>query len=779
MEPAKMVLILKRPLTFCLSAIIILGLTLSAFAQSPTREGVESRQTKIATISKSLESNETNILEARDALRLIRTEARSSIEALGKEEVDFQTQLTSLGDVPEDGKVEPSEILERRTSLTKQIQNINALIAQARLNETDSNRLLETLSKSQRSSFMSETFKLQQSAFSPRQWKEIGTSFISLSKKMPLHYAKWKSTRQDEGVWTSDIFRILGMFIFLTLLLWPLRLWVKRLFSVRLNGEIPSDTERYIALGLHIGVRVIPAAIALLLLYQSLISTSLISSSYAPSIRFMIYATLMALLADGLAVGLFNTSQPNWRIIPLENKAAKKARGLSVSAVILLGIGGTITSLSKISFEFSSLANAATILMAIGIAALAFIGSVLVQWRLLDDRKEDISELTQKRWAIVKKTGMPLIIVILAALTLGYLNFAYFISVRMVLLLGLFVWVWVIRRYAINALGVFDQNVLAKQANTKPSSRQSILFWAGLVLDGVILLSLIPILLLVFGAEVYSVRTGLIDAFTGITIGNYTLSIADILAAITTFLVILFVTRFLQRTLDVRFFEKSGADIGFRNSFRTLLGYTGLIIAIFAAIGVIGLDLSNLAIIAGALSVGIGFGLQSIVNNFVSGLILLFERPVKVGDWVVTTSGEGVVKQISVRSTEIETFDRASIIVPNSELISSSVTNWTHKNKMGRVVIPVGVAYESDAKHVRKILLEIAEENERILKTPAPFVYFKEFGDSSLDLELRAFVENISEGPIVKNDLRFEILDKFRKESIEIPFPQRDVNLIK
>jgi len=315
----------------------------------------------------------------------------------------------------------------------------------------------------------------------------------------------------------------------------------------------------------------------------------------------------------------------------------------------------------------------------------------------------------------------------------------------------------------------------AKKA--KSPSREAMMFWAGLFVDIGILFAAIPIAFLMIGTDSYSVQSGLLDAFTGVEIGNFTLSLSDIFAALMTFFVILFVTRFLQRTLDMRLFSKSNTDEGFRNSFRTLLGYAGLIVALFAAIGVVGLDLSSLAIVAGALSLGIGFGLQSIINNFVSGLILLFERPVKVGDWVVTSSGEGIIKQISVRSTEIETFDRASIIVPNSELISSSVKNWTHKNKMGRVIVPVGVAYGTDVKKVREILLEMANENSRILANPPPFVYFKEFGASSLDLELRAFIKDVAMGPIIRNDLRFEILDAFHKADIEIPFPQHDIHI--
>ena len=196
-----------------------------------------------------------------------------------------------------------------------------------------------------------------------------------------------------------------------------------------------------------------------------------------------------------------------------------------------------------------------------------------------------------------------------------------------------------------------------------------------------------------------------------------------------------------------------------------------------SGVSLLGFDLSNLAIIAGALSVGIGFGLQSIVNNFVSGLILLFERPIKVGDWVVTSSGEGIVKKISVRSTEIETFDRSSILVPNSELIANSVTNWTHKNRLGRVSVPVGVAYKEDPERILELLSRIPSMLDEVLEVPEPQILFTGFGDSSLDFELRVYIADISRSLITRTQIRVAIFKLFRDEDVEIPFPQRDLHI--
>jgi potassium-dependent mechanosensitive channel len=190
-----------------------------------------------------------------------------------------------------------------------------------------------------------------------------------------------------------------------------------------------------------------------------------------------------------------------------------------------------------------------------------------------------------------------------------------------------------------------------------------------------------------------------------------------------------------------------------------------------------GLNLASLAFIAGALSLGIGFGLQTIVSNFVSGIILLAERPIKEGDWIEVAGYTGLVRKISVRSTRIETFDRHDVIVPNSEIIAGTVKNMTHSSQTGRLVVPVGVAYGSDIEMTRNILLKAVGENEYILPNPEPQVLFMGLGDSSLDFEVRCFLREIFTIPHAQSDLLFAIYRSLGEAGIEIPFPQRDIHL--
>ena len=377
---------------------------------------------------------------------------------------------------------------------------------------------------------------------------------------------------------------------------------------------------------------------------------------------------------------------------------------------------------------------------------------------------------------------------ILAANIFGYVSLTRYISTQMALLGFFLTFILMLRgsiRPSLYRLDAFmhrgisgaEEETQTTEAAAAEDDEKLVFFWASLTMDLFLVLLSIPVIAGMFGTEWLEIKEWGIKAFYGIQVGGMTISIAKISLAIIVFFILLFLTRSLQRIFGQRILPKTKIEDSVRNSLVQILGYTGTIIALFAGLSAFGFNLTNLALIAGALSVGIGFGLQSIVNNFVSGLILLFERPIKTGDWVIVTSGEGIVKSINVRSTEIETFDRTSIIVPNSELISSSVKNWTHSDKTGRVVITVGVSYNSDPKTVQDILLACAEKNPYSLKNPAATVVFKDFGDSALIFDLRFFIRNISDVFKAATQARFDIWYALKENNIEIPFPQRDLHI--
>jgi potassium-dependent mechanosensitive channel len=229
--------------------------------------------------------------------------------------------------------------------------------------------------------------------------------------------------------------------------------------------------------------------------------------------------------------------------------------------------------------------------------------------------------------------------------------------------------------------------------------------------------------------------------------------------------------------LDTEFFPHRNVDRGVHDSIMKLLHYAVITFGFLLAISLIGFELQNLMVLAGALGIGIGFGLQNIVNNFVSGLVLLFERPVKVGDMIMIDQEWCTVKTIGMRATTVETFNQSEIIVPNSDLISEKVTNWTFSSDQSRVVIPVGVAYGSDVQKVCEILIACANQHPKVLDNPEPSPLFIEFGPSSLNFELRAWVGKPQHRLRVKSDLLMEIDRKFREAGVEIPFPQRDLHL--
>ncbi len=234
----------------------------------------------------------------------------------------------------------------------------------------------------------------------------------------------------------------------------------------------------------------------------------------------------------------------------------------------------------------------------------------------------------------------------------------------------------------------------------------------------------------------------------------------------------------LQALLMEKVLSSRQMDTGARLSVVRLVHYALVLVGFLVALSALGFELKNVTIIGGALGVGIGFGMQAIVNNFVSGLILLFERPIKVGDVIQLSDGQqGRVMNLGLRATTIQTFDRAEVVVPNGDLIASQVTNWTLGDRSMRLIIPVGVAYGSDVETVMRVLMAVATESEQVLKDPQPMVLFLSFGDSSLDFQLRAWIADFNDRRIIQSALIREIDRRFRTEGVEIPFPQRDLHL--
>lgn len=263
-----------------------------------------------------------------------------------------------------------------------------------------------------------------------------------------------------------------------------------------------------------------------------------------------------------------------------------------------------------------------------------------------------------------------------------------------------------------------------------------------------------------------------------VPIGGTKFTLSMLLYLIILLICLVYFSGRLKYWLVDRLLAHTSVDIGIRQAVGSILRYVIIAVGLVVILQTAGIDLSALTVLAGALGIGVGLGLQNVTSNFVSGLIILFERPIKVGDRVQVGGITGDVVQISPRATIVVSNDNIAIIVPNSEFVTSSVINWSYTDRDVRFNIPIGVSYNSDPQEIKKLLLEVAAEHGGVLKHPQPDVLFDSFGDSSLNFVLRVWTRDYTSRPgVIRSDLNYAISKKFKERGVEIPFPQRDLHI--
>ena len=495
-----------------------------------------------------------------------------------------------------------------------------------------------------------------------------------------------------------------------------------------------------------------------------------------PSVQGLIDAVLDAarvlIVVNALGRGMLAPGLTAWRLAPMSDRSASI---IYRAAMVIAAISAAERLIEPAADAVASL-NIAVAGRAVGATLVSL--TIAYALRLFAARPARAAGPPQTdQWAPLRTLVWALGFVIFAAALTGYIAFATFLINQAIYLTGLGSLLYLtdcIVQDGTEAL-ISPETPVGAGLVAMVGLRRNVLAQIVVILQGVArlvaLVIAIAAVLEPWGVQSQDMFGALRAAYFGFSFGGVTLSLSSMIGAAAVFAVVLFVTRMIQDWLGARLLPQTRLDTGVRNSVRTIFGYLGATAAVLLAGAQIGLDVQKLALIAGGLSVGIGFGLQTIANNFVSGLILLWERGIRVGDWVVVSGEQGFVRAINARATEIETFDRGTLIVPNSNLVSGVVKNWVHNDRVGRIIVSINVAYESDVENAREILIAAAKAQDQVLAIPAPTVLFAEFADWSLKFNLICFVDDIELGERTRSDINFDVLRRMREAGLRIPYP--------
>ena len=752
---------------------------LCAFAQEPdSAKFFDDARAQVADIRKQLGAgvDDAQLNEFRDAVAALATRADALAADRTPKLAALDARIAELGEAPAKGApAEAADIAAQRSALGKQRAALDAEIKRARLLAVDAQQLSGEIIEARRANFQARLTQRTATPLSPTFWSDLRGGLERDSARLAALRDGLVAAGSDAFAPDSRGYALAGLGLGLLLIVFG-RWAAERALLGLTAGRMPQGRLRRSAHAVAVvAVVTLFTGGGAQVIVAGLDGHEALSGAEKAFARALVGAVFFGSFVAGLGRALLSARRPSWRLAPIGDAVAERLRLFP----LLFGVLVASSQLAKQVNTLVAASLSATILTSLVSAVLS---SVLIAWGLVRaanarEAAPAADEPAPRRslWVGLGIAALWLgVLAILLAAATGYIALANQIA-RQITGVGIIVATFYLLVHLVEDLCASALSSRAHWAEHALGLEPRVLDQLAVLCSGAfrvcaVLLALAAALL-PFGTGPADLLARLGQAGTGLKIGQIELTPSAVVGALAVFVLGLVAIRALQRWLREHYLPTTRLEPGMRSSVTTLLGYAGGVVVFALALSALGLSVERIAWVASALSVGIGFGLQAIVQNFVSGLILLVERPVKVGDWVVLGDTEGDIRRINVRATEIQMADRSTVIVPNSELITKSVRNVTLANAEGRVRIRLPMPLASDAGRVREILFAAFAAHGGVLKTPAPSVLLDGVEGSSIVFVAVAYVANPRHSGTVRSELLFDILARLRSESIALLRP--------
>ena len=766
-------MLLKNRFIHIILALVFLLAPINAHAQ--TTFDIDAFNALASRAEKAVYGGQTSN-DTLEQLRMSLSSARSAAletQSLrtGRSKI-ISDQIDALGPIPEDPDSEAKDIAELRASLAKQLAVAKAPLIVAEEAFRRANGLISEIDKTIRERSASAFLKLGVSPLSPNTWGSTISDIKKYFGQVRSEVVQSLNNPSSKVIRSNNLPGIIFFAILGLALTFPATKWVSQNMSIA-NQRHDAKLKKFSYLAYSCLVFIAPL-LGICFLIRSLEMLDIFGYRGEALTQALMAMSVAVVSSYWLAHNLFKESGLTRELLGIASKRLVGAYSVTILMGVALGLYWLINNL----IQTADLSETSIAVMEFPLILIGSYGLITFSQRVKMYRARLISE---KRITPIsdRLSSLVLMLTLITGLAgpisaaIGYSNIGSKLVFATILTLAVIFALFVI--FTLIAF-LFSEIIIRNQnKNIQESTSKGSLF--NVFLAFILACCAIPLLALIWGARVVDIQDVWLSLKDGIVLGDTRISISDFITFVIIFFIGYTLTKLLQSALRLSVLPNTKIDTGAQNALVTGVGYIGIFFSALIAITSMGLDLSSLAIVAGALSVGIGFGLQAIVSNFLSGIILLVERPIKVGDWIQVGAYSGYVSKIAVRSTTIDTFDQANVIIPNADFISGTVTNMTHLSKRGRVKVPVGVAYDSDPVFVKEILMDIVSSNANILKSPGPSVFLLGFGPDSIDFEIRGILRDVNSITSTRSEINFEILRRFAQEGIEIPFGQRDITI--